>query len=264
MKLFISWSGERSRLLAEGMRKWLPGVINAVEPWLSSNDIDPGARWGPELAIQLETTRYGIICVTGDNLNAPWLLFEAGALSKYVVNSRVVPLILDLKPAEIKGPLAQFQAVQTTENDIKKLITSINQTVFDSGEKGIDKTVVDEAFKLWWPQLKKSIDDIPKTIESVRQNERSEREMIEEILVLVRSSVSVQLDPVDREFARLALYLDEYDKAIESMPGFKDLPQEAQQIYINELVEKLMPTHKTSAKNLKRRNPEQQSRPSHE
>ena len=193
MKLFISWSGERSKLLAEGLRKWLPGVINAVEPWLSSNDIDPGARWGPELASQLENTRYGIICATSDNLNAPWLLFEAGALSKYVDKSRVVPLILDLKPAEIKGPLAQFQAVQTTESDIKKLIIAINQTVFDSGEKGMDKAFVDEAYKLWWPQLKKSIDDIPKVIEDVRHSERSEKEMIEEILVLVRANLQQPL-----------------------------------------------------------------------
>jgi len=249
LKLFISWSGERSKLLAEGLRKWLPGVINAVEPWLSSNDIDPGARWGPELASQLENTRYGIICATADNLNAPWLLFEAGALSKYVDKSRVVPLILDLKPAEIKGPLAQFQAIQTTENDIKKLIIAINQTVFDSGEKGMDKTVVDEAYKLWWPQLKKSIDDIPKAIEGVPQSQRSEREMIEEILILVRTNT--QQASLRKSVPSSAIQLMEDFTYIRQV--FADLPETLRDEFISTLMDDSLASFKESAKNIKRR-----------
>ena len=186
MKLFISWSGERSRLLAEALRQWLPGVINAAEPWISSSDIDPGARWGPELARQLEATKYGILCVTAENVNAPWLLFEAGALSKYVDQSRVVPLMLDIKPTDIQGPLTQFQGIQTKEEDIHKLVTKINKAVFDAGEKGVDQSIIDNSFKKWWPDLKEYIDKIPASIPKVRKNERSEREIIEEILTLVR------------------------------------------------------------------------------
>ena len=122
MKLFISWSGARSKQLAQGLYGWLPGVINAVEPWLSETDIDPGARWGTELAQELEKTRYGVICVTAENMNAPWLLFEAGALSRYVEKTRVVPLLLEIKSTDIKGPLSQFQSVQANEDDIKKNI----------------------------------------------------------------------------------------------------------------------------------------------
>lgn len=44
MKVFLSWSGERSRLVATALHEWLPQVINAVEPFISSN-IDAGARW---------------------------------------------------------------------------------------------------------------------------------------------------------------------------------------------------------------------------
>ncbi len=191
MKLFLSWSGERSRRLAESLYHWLPGVINAVEPWLSSSDIDPGSRWGLDLAQQLEKTQYGIICVTVDNLNSPWLLFEAGALSKFVTQSRVVPLLLDIKPTDIKGPLAQFQTIQANEDEIRKLILGMNQTAIELGEKGLTKEIIDESFRLWWPRLRLSLESIPKELDTVKRNERTEREMIEELLILVRNIIAV-------------------------------------------------------------------------
>ena len=186
MKLFISWSGDRSRKLAESLRNWIPKVINAVEPWLSASDIDPGSRWSPEIAGQLEDTKFGVICLTSDNLSSTWLHFESGALSKLVDKSKVVPLLLDNNPVDIKGPLSQFQAVKANKDDIKKLMTAINIAVSAAGEKGIDKSMLDEAFDVWWPKLEANLKDIPKSIRKPEESKRSEREMIEEILNLVR------------------------------------------------------------------------------
>ena len=53
MKVFISWSGERSRLVATALHQWLPLVINDVDPFISS-DIDAGACWQSEVAAGLE------------------------------------------------------------------------------------------------------------------------------------------------------------------------------------------------------------------
>ena len=48
MDVFISWSGERSRAAAEALRGWLPKIINAIKPWLSSADIlEPTDIKGP-------------------------------------------------------------------------------------------------------------------------------------------------------------------------------------------------------------------------
>jgi hypothetical protein len=84
VKIFISWSGEKSREVAIALREWLPAVINSVEPFVSSKDIDPGTRWQMEVAGQLESSAYGIICVASENQSSPWLNFEAGALAKMV------------------------------------------------------------------------------------------------------------------------------------------------------------------------------------
>jgi len=186
MKVFVSWSGERSKLLAEALHHWLPGVINAVDPWISGNDIEPGARWNSELSKELEQTKYGIVCVTSENVGAPWLLFEAGALSKSVDESRVVPLFLDLKSTDIKGPLTQFQGCQVSQDEIRKLVIKLNQAVFDAGEKGVEPEFIEASFEVWWPRLKSSIERIPKEIIGGQKTIRSEREIFEEILGLAR------------------------------------------------------------------------------
>jgi hypothetical protein len=39
MKVFISWSGEQSKEIAEAFRNWLPGVLQAEKPYFSPDDI---------------------------------------------------------------------------------------------------------------------------------------------------------------------------------------------------------------------------------
>ncbi|MCX5899546.1 MAG: hypothetical protein NTX06_02220 [Proteobacteria bacterium] len=54
MKIFISWSGEVSHSVALALRDWLPSVIQSIEPFVSSEDIDRGARWATEIGSKLE------------------------------------------------------------------------------------------------------------------------------------------------------------------------------------------------------------------
>jgi hypothetical protein len=186
MKLFISWSGQRSKLLAEALHEWMPKVINAIEPWLSSDDIAPGTRWNSEIGNQLENTNFGVLCLTRENLNAPWILFEAGALSKFVNNTNVVPFLLDNGPSEIQGPLAQFHALQVTRGDVSKLLMSMNHAVAVAGERSLSEISLAESLEVWWPKLEAKIRDIPKSPVPKQQSTRSDREVIDEILIILR------------------------------------------------------------------------------
>ena len=108
VKVFISWSGNTSLKVAQIFREWLPSVIQSIEPYVSSEDIDKGARWSTDIAKELEDSTFGILCVTKDNLEAPWLSFEAGALSKTMEKAFVNPFLFDIKRSEVKGRFCNF------------------------------------------------------------------------------------------------------------------------------------------------------------
>lgn len=183
MLVFLSWSGEVSRMTAEALREWLPTVIQAVKPWMSTEDIDKGARWSIDIASRLEEAKVGVVCLAPDNIRAPWLLFEAGALSKALGEARVCTYLLGLRPTDIKGPLVQFQATEATKSETFKLLKTIN----DALEEGrLPESALERVFEKWWPELEERLTRI-----RVRPAEeapaRSDRDILEETLTLVRS-----------------------------------------------------------------------------
>jgi hypothetical protein len=101
---------------------------------MSSEDIAKGARWSLDLLRELEDTQIGIVCLTPENLVAPWILFEAGAVGKALDKSRVCTYLHGLRPADLEGPLVQFQATVTEENDTLKLLHTVN-TALDENHR---------------------------------------------------------------------------------------------------------------------------------
>lgn len=182
MRIFISWSGERSRAVAEYLHVWLKDVLHKVDPWVSTADISVGALWNVEVARKLEEARFGILCITKENLREPWLLFEAGALTKKLDSSLVCPLLFDLEPSELTGPLVQFQAARAVESDMRRMVQSINRALENDA---LPAERVDRAFRMWWPQLDDLLGKIPSAQPSV-PSLRPDRELLEEILDRVR------------------------------------------------------------------------------
>jgi hypothetical protein len=192
MEIFISWSGDRSLSVAKALRNWLPKIVNALKPWLSSSDIGKGARWSAEVAMRLSTAKAGIICLTADNLHSDWILFEAGALSKAVDAARVCTLLIGLEESDLEPPLSQFQATKANEQEILALVKTLNQSL---GENALSEEHVADAFRMCWPTLKEELENHPAG--AVARPVRSERELLEEILVLVRSQVNPSSAPSD-------------------------------------------------------------------
>jgi hypothetical protein len=182
MRIFLSWSGERSKALASALRDWLPDILHYAKPWLSESDIDAGERWGFKVAEELQATEFGIICVTRDNINAPWLNFEAGALAKSIDGARVVPLLLDLGMQDITGPFAQFQAKKADLNGIKDILTSLNRNT----KEAVPESRIQKYIDSYWPEFEAKLKLIPKS-EVVDSKPRSENQVLEELVSIVRS-----------------------------------------------------------------------------
>jgi len=185
MKVFLSWSGDRSFEFASILSDWIPKVIQACKPWLSAKDIDKGAKWFPEISKELQESKAGIICLTNDNLDSPWILFESGAISKTVEKSFVCPYLLDIKPTDIKGPLSQFQSTKAEKNDTLLLIKTINKIL---GQDALQEKQLESIFSKWWPDLEADLKKIL-PIKSGKKEQRSDRELLEEILEVVRSLI---------------------------------------------------------------------------
>ncbi len=195
MKVFLSWSGHRSHQVAIVLRDWLPSVIQCITPYVSSEDIDKGARWSTDIAKELEDSSFGILCITKDNLEAPWLLFEAGALSKMMDKGAVCPFLFDLKMAEIKeGPILQFQTTVFEKDDIRKLLLSLNKACGDSGLK---EDLLNKSYDVWWPSLEGALNKVmeEKEEEKTQSKRINKDDMLEEILELSRTNQKLLRSP---------------------------------------------------------------------
>ena len=123
MLVFISWSGPRSLAVAEALHSWLRKVINALDPWLSSNDVGKGSRWNTQIAVRLEEAKAGIICLTPGNFAR-----RLNSLRGWRTRKKRCERIC-LYAADWTGmvgrcvALAQFQHTKPTKDEILKMLT---------------------------------------------------------------------------------------------------------------------------------------------
>lgn len=158
MDILISWSGRTSHELAKILKKWLPTALHYADPWLSSSDIQKGKPWEPQLARQLEATSYSIVCVTApDVARAPWVNFEAGAVSKYVADAHVNPLLVNVSPEDLGGlPLSKFQFTTFSEEHVRLLLHSINKVA----DRPITDAAVERNLDNTWTKLQADVKEL--------------------------------------------------------------------------------------------------------
>jgi len=200
MKVFISWSGQTSHRVAVTLRDWLPSVIQSIQPYVSSEDIDKGARWSSDIAGELHASTYGLICLTKDNINAPWINFEAGALGKSIDKARVSPFLYRIKRSEVEGPILQFQSTVFEREDVLKLLKSVNEAC---GADGLEDSRLERSFDVWWPELERQLNEVPQEDPAQEQasappaptpSEEISR-VLEEVLELTRNNHKLLRSP---------------------------------------------------------------------
>ncbi|WP_150522786.1 toll/interleukin-1 receptor domain-containing protein [Roseibium sediminis] len=185
MEIFLSWSGDYSRQFANATKDLIELILPSCKPWMSTS-IEGGERWSEAIAQRLENANYGIVFLTPDNLQKPWLLFEAGALAKSIAFGRVVPLLLGVHHTALAGPLGQFQGKTFNKENVKTLLLELNNASEDPRKQDIFEKV----FEQNWDGYSNKVIEIQNSglADPERQvPTRSIDEVLEELVKEVRS-----------------------------------------------------------------------------
>jgi hypothetical protein len=129
----------------------LKTIVPDVEPFFSP-EIYAGAIWGNVMAEAIRKSRFGILCITRENMLQPWLQFEAGALWRGAAETNAVcPLLLDVSKEELPDTFKVFQAKRFDKKDFKKLCEQLgSETQFDPEQ-------LRRNFKSVWPTLESDV-----------------------------------------------------------------------------------------------------------
>ncbi len=177
--IFLSWSGTRSRWIAEFFFEELPLTIQACKPWISQRSIEKGARSLPEIGKALEGVKFGITFLTPENLSEPWILYEAGALD---TKARLFTyLVVGLEPEDVKPPLGSLQHTPALEDHTLTLLKAINKSL----DSPLTEKQVESVSVPFWTKLRERLNTLPKPDNSVPEK-RDLNDMVAEILADVR------------------------------------------------------------------------------
>ncbi|MEL6440267.1 MAG: toll/interleukin-1 receptor domain-containing protein [Cyanobacteria bacterium J06621_8] len=186
MKIYISWSGERSKSVARILRQFISTAFQNVEIFFSVDDIVMGENWIEEASRRLTESDVGILCITSDNIDNPWISFEAGAL--YSRGKVLIPVLLDLSSADLYTPLANFQSISLTRSGVQSILELLNNQL----ENPQNPEYINKVFNKLWSAIEQEIDLILPAVveyntESSQPELRSERELLYELLERVKN-----------------------------------------------------------------------------
>lgn len=186
LDVFVSWSGEKSasHQVALVFRDWIPRVLQSITCFVSSHDIDAGDIWLTQLLSALEEARCGILCITAEVMDKPWVAFEAGALVTKYDRNRVIPLLVGIDPGEMRFPFAALQCKTLTKEGVWDIIRCINSL---PSRQALAEDVLRDTFEIWWPKLETQITAIQAGSKAKIPQRRTSDDKIDEILGLVRS-----------------------------------------------------------------------------
>lgn len=193
MHIFLSWSGTLSKNIANEFKDLLEQILPGNDVYVSNQEIRSGERWVANIGKGLEDASYGLLFVNPSNKDAPWILFEAGALAKSFSSSNVVPVLTNMSDADLStSPLSQFQNRKLTKEDISTLILDINAT----SERPIAGERVLRSFEAFWPdswsRIGKFIQDSERQASSPKTDTASQirnlQDAVSEVLKILRTS----------------------------------------------------------------------------
>lgn len=213
-KIFISWSGSNTREFAEGLKRILEDRIfpeTGLQCFVSNVDIASGTDWWPTISGELRACNLGILCITAENVAAPWIFYEAGGMAAREVPS--IPLLIDCK-IDLLGdsPLQGKQCINFGEQaEFIKMIKDIN----DRFNKLLPSEIVTHMAEVAYNEFHR---DLASTIEQLRNTRTFNSRNI-----YPQKVTSIKLNTVYLSVPMASISEDEYILLHKYILGLKDI-----------------------------------------
>lgn len=182
MKAFVSWSGTRGRDSAVALREFLPLLLQRLNIFSTTDDIEKGSRWLTEVSSSIKSADLALVCVTPESVNSPWLVYEVGALAATLGPTRIVPILIGMSPVDLTGPLVQFQSCRTERSDFWRLVQLINSL----DEPRVPDEMLEKLYEMLWPRLEGTLSAIAaeQTVDAKKapSARTSDRELMDQML----------------------------------------------------------------------------------
>ncbi|MGB7449785.1 MAG: toll/interleukin-1 receptor domain-containing protein [Ornithinimicrobium sp.] len=206
--VFISWSGERSKEVASTLKKWIEEEYDLVSVFFSDDSIEAGQRGIREIHEGLHDADAAVVVVTSESMTSAWVNYEVGVMSGYFKESagqqrKVIPVLVDLdSPAQMEGPIRDFQAVTLDRKGLLKMLESINLAI------NVPPSKAEQKLERSWERLEPLLEEAKTHVgadsrtsraSSARESKRTVEEMVTEVLELVREQSRLQFRPVQIE-----------------------------------------------------------------
>lgn len=222
--IFISWSGSNTKQFAIVFKSILETIIfpkneTGLECFVSDEDIAAGTDWWVKIKNELKSCSLGILCVTNENVKAPWIFYEAGAMASRELPT--IPLLIGCGINSLIGtPLQGKQCINF--NDSKKFIKMMENV--NEHLNLMSAPLVKSTATVGYKQLKKDLKSIISYLENTHTID--EKNTYPQNISFVKKRtvyVSVPMASIsEEEYGELHKYLLELKSLLKNI-GFKGI-----------------------------------------
>lgn len=145
-RLFICWSKERSKRMAEMLHETLKEQSLGLDSFVSTVSIESGKPWFTEVEVNLREAHDVLVCVTPENCQSHWMHFEAGFVASRA--RRVFVYCLPGATELLDGPISQYQVNIADKKGTEALFAAVS-----------DKTEIEDFDELWEKHLERTLEE---------------------------------------------------------------------------------------------------------
>lgn len=188
-KIFISWSGSITNKFAMGLKRVIEETIfpeRDVECFVSNVDIASGTDWWTSISSELKNCGFGILCLSNENVYAPWIFYEAGGMASRNVPS--TPLLIGCGIDSLDGsPLQGKQCVNfSNQAEFSKMMDDINHCFSEL----LPSSIVRQTAEKGYDELNRSLSSVINTLKNSKPYYHSYSEKIHDAGTIIQNAQS--------------------------------------------------------------------------